>query len=100
MALGFVCLFSLILGGTALAAKKVIHVWHTETNPKSRPAIANIVSRFEALHPDIKVEAQASASASGAFRPPPRPGIQTLRTAGPGMGLRSRRLRAHGEFPH
>ena len=59
--IGFVCLFSMILGGTALAAKKVIHVWHTETNPKSREAIANIVAKFEALHPDIKVEAEALA---------------------------------------
>ena len=45
----------------AFAAKKVIHVWHTETNPKSRAAIANIISRFEKLHPDIKVEAEALA---------------------------------------
>jgi ABC-type glycerol-3-phosphate transport system substrate-binding protein len=59
--IGFVCLFSMVLGGTALAAKKVIHVWHTETNPKSREAVANIVARFEALHPDIKVEAEALA---------------------------------------
>ena len=61
MVIGFVCLFFLILGGTALAAKKVVHVWQTETNPKSKKAIANIVSRFEALHPDIKVEVEALA---------------------------------------
>jgi multiple sugar transport system substrate-binding protein len=61
MVLGFVGLFSFILGGAALAAEKVIHVWHTETNPKSREAVANIVARFEALHPDIKVEAEALA---------------------------------------
>ena len=59
--IGFVCLFLMMLGGTALAAKKVIHVWHTETNPLSRKAVANIVARFEALHPDIKVEAEALA---------------------------------------
>ncbi len=59
--IGFVCLFLMMLGGTALAAKKVIHVWHTETNPVSRKAVANIVARFEALHPDIKVEAEAIA---------------------------------------
>jgi len=56
-----VCLFLMVFGGTALAAKKVIHVWHTETNPLSRTAVANIVERFEALHPDIKVEAEALA---------------------------------------
>ncbi|UCG66928.1 MAG: sugar ABC transporter substrate-binding protein [Deltaproteobacteria bacterium] len=59
--LGLVCLFLMVFGGTALAAKKVIHVWHTETNPLSRTAVANIVERFEALHPDIKVEAEALA---------------------------------------
>ncbi|MFQ6078180.1 MAG: ABC transporter substrate-binding protein [Thermodesulfobacteriota bacterium] len=56
-----VCLFLLILGGTTLAAQKVINVWHTETNPLSRKAVANIVARFEKLHPDIKVEAEALA---------------------------------------
>jgi len=56
-----ICLFSLVFGSFAFAAKKVVHVWHTETNPKSREAIANIVSRFEKLHPDIKVEAEALA---------------------------------------
>jgi len=59
--IGSVCLFLMMFGGTALAAKKVIHVWHTETNPLSRTAVANIVARFEALHPDIKVEAEALA---------------------------------------
>jgi ABC-type glycerol-3-phosphate transport system substrate-binding protein len=59
--IGSVCLFFLILGGTTLAARKVINVWHTETNPLSRKAVANIVERFEKLHPDIKVEAEALA---------------------------------------
>ena len=61
MVIVIIGLFSLIFGGTALSAKKVIHVWHTETNPQSREAIANIITRFEALHPDIKVEAEALA---------------------------------------
>ncbi len=60
-AIGLLCLCLWVFGGTAFAEKKVIHVWHTETNPKSREAIANIVKRFEALHPDIKVEAEALA---------------------------------------
>jgi len=58
---GLICLFLMVFGGTALAARKVIHVWHTETNALSRKAIANMVARFEALHPDIKVEAEALA---------------------------------------
>jgi len=61
MTIGLACLCVLVLSSVALAAKKVIHVWHTETNPKSRDAVANIVSRFEALHPNIKVEAEALA---------------------------------------
>ena len=50
-----------IVGGTASAADKIVRVWHTETNPKSRQAIANIVERFEAAHPGIKIEAEALA---------------------------------------
>lgn len=59
--LGSICLLLMIFGTTAFAARKVINVWHTETNPLSRKAIANIVARFEAQHPDIKVEAEALA---------------------------------------
>ncbi|MBW2057061.1 MAG: extracellular solute-binding protein [Deltaproteobacteria bacterium] len=55
------CLSLVILAGTAFAGKKVIHVWHTETNPLTRKAIANIVARFEGSHPDVKVEAEALA---------------------------------------
>jgi len=58
---GMVLLFLIVLCGTAFAAQKVIHVWHTETNPLSRKAVANMVAKFEALHPDIKVEAEALA---------------------------------------
>jgi multiple sugar transport system substrate-binding protein len=58
---GLACLVFLVLGNVGQADQKVIHVWHTETNPKSREAVANIVARFEALHPDIKVEAEALA---------------------------------------
>ncbi len=55
--------FSLILiwFTAAQAAPKVVNVWHTETNSASRKAIANIVERFEASHPGIKVEAEALA---------------------------------------
>ena len=59
--IGLACLVLLVLGNVGQAAQKVIHVWHTETNPKSREAVANIVARFEALHPDIKVEAKTLA---------------------------------------
>lgn len=49
------------MGLCAFAADKVVRVWHTETNPLSRKAVANIISRFEARHPGIKVEAEALA---------------------------------------
>lgn len=45
----------------AVAADKVVRVWHTEANPRSKQAIANIVARFEAAHPGIKIEAEALA---------------------------------------
>ena len=53
--IGVLFISMMLFSGVAFAAKKVIHVWHTETNPKSRAAIANIVSRFEKLNPDIKI---------------------------------------------
>ena len=59
--IGTLFIVLMLFNGMAFAAQKVIHVWHTETNPNSRTAIANIISRFEKLHPDIKVEAEALA---------------------------------------
>lgn len=46
---------------SAASAQTVVRVWHTETNAKSREAIANIVKRFEAKNPGIKIEAEALA---------------------------------------
>ena len=48
------------MAGSA-TAQQVVRVWHTETNPKSQAAVANIIQRFEASHPGIKVEAEALA---------------------------------------
>lgn len=45
----------------ARADDAVVRVWHTETNPASQEAMANIVARFEAAHPGIKIEAEALA---------------------------------------
>ncbi|MFH1243353.1 MAG: sugar ABC transporter substrate-binding protein [Pseudomonadota bacterium] len=59
--IGMVVLCLMVFSNSALAEKKAIHVWHTETNPASRKAVADIVARFEKLHPDIKVEAEALA---------------------------------------
>ena len=47
--------------GIASAQDKEVRVWHTEVNPTSIEAIANIIERFEAKHHGIKVEAEALA---------------------------------------
>jgi multiple sugar transport system substrate-binding protein len=60
------------------AAQKVINVWHTEPNPKSKAAIEEIIADFEKLNPGVKVMQEAvgwgdldkkmqAALASGAF---------------------------------
>ena len=58
MAIG---LFMVGMGSSVAMAEKVVRVWHTETNPKSRAAIANIVKRFEVKNPGIKIAAEALA---------------------------------------
>jgi multiple sugar transport system substrate-binding protein len=60
------------------AAQKVVNVWHTEPNPKSKAAIDEIIADFEKLNPGVKVVQEAvawgdldkkmqAALASGAF---------------------------------
>jgi multiple sugar transport system substrate-binding protein len=41
--------------GAAAAADKVVTMWHTEPNPKSVAVLADIVARYEAAHPGIKI---------------------------------------------
>jgi ABC-type glycerol-3-phosphate transport system substrate-binding protein len=48
------------MAGSA-TAQQVVRVWHTETNPNSQTAMANIIQRFEASHPGIEVQAEALA---------------------------------------
>jgi multiple sugar transport system substrate-binding protein len=50
-----------LLAGTAFAQTKTIRVWHTETSPASQAAVAEIVKRFEATRPGVKVQAEALA---------------------------------------
>jgi multiple sugar transport system substrate-binding protein len=49
------------VAGAAVAQTKVVRVWHTETDPASVKAMAEIVARFEKALPDIKIEAEALA---------------------------------------
>jgi multiple sugar transport system substrate-binding protein len=43
------------------AEKKVVRVWHTETEPQSVKAVQEIIDAFEKLHPDITVKQEALA---------------------------------------
>ena len=52
---------SLLMSVGVASAEQVVRVWHTETNPQSQEAMATIIERFEASHPDIKIEAEALA---------------------------------------
>jgi multiple sugar transport system substrate-binding protein len=55
LALGFACATS------ALAADKVVRVWHTETEPQNVKAFNDIARRFEQKNPGIKIEAEGLA---------------------------------------
>jgi len=41
--------------------KKVVRIWHTETEPLSKAAFQQIINDFEKLHPDISVNQEAMA---------------------------------------
>ena len=41
--------------------KKVVRIWHTETEPLSKAAFQQIINDFEKLHPDISVTQEALA---------------------------------------
>ena len=43
------------------AEKKVVRVWHTETEPQSVAAFQEIINDFEKLHPDITIKQEALA---------------------------------------
>ena len=43
------------------AEKKVVRVWHTETEPQSVAGFQQIINDFEKLHPDITVKQEALA---------------------------------------
>src|SRR5574341_1069164 len=43
------------------AEKKVVRVWHTETEPQTTAAFQGIINDFEKLHPDITVKQEGLA---------------------------------------
>ena len=57
----FAALAALGQAGGASAQDKVVRVWHTEVEPASIGAIDNIIARFEAKNPGIRIETEALA---------------------------------------
>src|SRR3972149_254871 len=54
----------LVIGITSFAwgaEKKVVRVWHTETEPQSVAGFQQIINDFEKLHPDITIKQEALA---------------------------------------
>jgi multiple sugar transport system substrate-binding protein len=49
----------MFVAGGALAQTKTVRVWHTETSPASQAAMAEIIKRFEATKPGVKIQAEA-----------------------------------------
>ena len=45
----------------AAQEKKVVRIWHTETEPQSVQAVQKIINDFEKLHPDITIKQEALA---------------------------------------
>ena len=43
------------------AEKKVVRIWHTETEPQTVAAFKQIINDFEKLNPDISVKQEALA---------------------------------------
>ncbi len=50
-----------LASASVLQAQKVVHIWHTEPNPKTVKAIGEIIADFEAQHPDIRIEQEPMA---------------------------------------
>jgi len=59
--LGILALVLLAAGTGWAGEKKLVRVWHTETEPQSVAAFQQIVADFEKLHPDIQVRQEAMA---------------------------------------
>ncbi len=59
-----ILIFTLILSipfGVYAAEKKVVRVWHTETEPATIAAFQEIINDFEKLHPDITIKQEGLA---------------------------------------
>ena len=45
--------------GPALAQEKVVNIWHTESNAKTKAAMAEIIADYEKAHPGVKIKQEA-----------------------------------------
>jgi multiple sugar transport system substrate-binding protein len=50
-----------LASATVAQEKKVVRIWHTETEPQSVQVFQSIINDFEKLHPDITVKQEALA---------------------------------------
>ena len=57
-----ILVFILIIPMAAYSAeKKVVRVWHTETEPQTIAAVQEIINDYEKLHPDVTVKQEGLA---------------------------------------
>ena len=48
-------IFTGLAAGSAFAAEKVVTIWHTEPNPRTVAVMDEIVAKYEAMNPGIKI---------------------------------------------
>ncbi len=60
-AIAAIGLLALAVGVARAGEKKVVRVWHTETEPQTVAAMQEIANDFEKLHPDINIRQEGLA---------------------------------------
>ena len=58
--LGLILLLGIAVPGWA-GEKKIVRVWHTESEPQSIAAIQEIINDYEKLHPDVSIKQEGLA---------------------------------------
>ena len=49
------CILFIPMAGFS-AEKKVVRIWHTETEPQTIAAFQEIINDYEKLHPDVSIK--------------------------------------------
>jgi multiple sugar transport system substrate-binding protein len=60
-AIAAIGLLVLAVGVARAGEKKVVRIWHTETEPQTVAAMQEIANEFEKLHPDINIRQEGLA---------------------------------------